>query len=133
VLKSGCGIEKLELETVERMRRALATFSIVAWRLLWLTYAARETPNASCEIVLSRHEWKLLYSLAHRGQRVPEAPPTLREAVRLIARLGGFLGRRHDGEPGVKTLWRGLRRFHDILEAIPSLRELLAEHHATYG
>lgn len=133
VLKSGCGIEKLELETVERMRRALATYSIVAWRLLWLTYAARETPDVSCEIVLPPREWKLLYGLTHRGQCVPEEPPTLREAVHWIARLGGFLGRRHDGEPGVKTLWRGMKRFHDVLEAIPSLRELLAEQHATYG
>lgn len=133
VLKSGCGIEKLNLETVERMQRAMATFSIVAWRLLWLTYAARETPDVSCEIVLPRHEWKLLYGLTHRGQCVPEEPPTLREAIRLIARLGGFLGRRHDGEPGVKTLWRGLKRFHDVLEAITSLRELPTEHHATYG
>jgi hypothetical protein len=64
---------------------------------------------------------------------VPEEPPALREAIRLIARLGGFLGRRHDGEPGVKTLWRGLKRFHDVLEAITSLRELPTEHHATYG
>lgn len=64
---------------------------------------------------------------------MPEEPPTLREAVRLIARLGGFLGRRHNGEPGVKTLWRSLRRFHDILETIPNLRELLAEHRATNG
>ena len=42
-------------------------------------------------------------------------PPTLRDAVRRIARLGGFLGRKGDGEPGVKTLWRGLRRLHDIV------------------
>lgn len=133
VLKSGCGIEKLELETVDRMRRALATYSIVAWRLLWLIYAARETPDLSCEMVLPRQEWKLLYRLVHRGQCVPNEPPTLREAVRLIARLGGFLGRRHDGEPGVKTLWRGMKRFHDVLDAVPNIRELLAERPATYG
>ena len=40
--------------------------------------------------------------------------PTLREAIRMIALLGGFLGRKGDGEPGVKTIWRGLRRLHDI-------------------
>ena len=42
-------------------------------------------------------------------------PPTLRDAVRRIARLGGFLGRKGDGEPGVKTLWRGLRRLNDMV------------------
>jgi hypothetical protein len=44
----------------------------------------------------------------------PKQPPSLREAVRMIATLGGFLGRKRDGEPGVKTIWRGLRRLHDI-------------------
>ncbi len=45
VLKSGCGIEELQLETAERMNKALATYSIVAWRLLWLTYEARVHPE----------------------------------------------------------------------------------------
>ena len=50
----------------------------------------------------------------HPKEPVPNEPPTVREAVRMIAQLGGFLARKHDGEPGVKTLWRGLRRLHDI-------------------
>ncbi|XZN92182.1 MAG: IS4 family transposase [Microcoleus sp.] len=29
--------------------------------------------------------------------------------------MGGFLGRKDDGFPGVKTLWRGLRRLDDIV------------------
>ncbi|MGI2909824.1 IS4 family transposase, partial [Tolypothrix sp. VBCCA 56010] len=44
----------------------------------------------------------------------PKKPPSLRQAVRMIAILGGFLGRKGDGEPGVKTIWRGLQRLHDI-------------------
>ncbi len=32
----------------------------------------------------------------------------------MIATLGGFLARKGDGEPGVKTIWRDLRRLHDI-------------------
>ncbi len=51
----------------------------------------------------------------------PQQPPSLPEAVRMIATLGGFLGRKGDGELGVKTIWRsrtvskrGLRRLHDI-------------------
>jgi hypothetical protein len=45
----------------------------------------------------------------------PASPPGLREAVRQVARLGGFLARRGDGEPGVKTIWRGLRRLEDLV------------------
>jgi hypothetical protein len=34
--------------------------------------------------------------------------------VRWIAQRGGFLARRGDGEPGVKTLGRGDRRLEDL-------------------
>jgi len=39
---------------------------------------------------------------------------SIQQAVILIAQLGGLLARRHDGFPGVKTLWKGLQRLHDI-------------------
>jgi hypothetical protein len=114
VFKSGCKIEELQLETAERLMRALACYTIVAWRLLWLTYEARQNPEQSCARILSRHEWQSLHAHVHPKQPFPDQPPTFREAVRMIAQLGGFLARKHDGEPGVKTLWRGLRRLRDI-------------------
>ena len=52
-----------------------------------------------------------------RQPEPPKTPPTLREAVRMMAGLGGFLGRKGDGEPGTETLWRGLQRLDDIAEA----------------
>jgi hypothetical protein len=114
VLKSGCRIEQLQLETSERIQRALATYLIVAWRLLWLTYEARVNPEQSCEVALEPFEWQALFCHVHRSTTPPTQPPSLAQAVLWIARLGGFLARRHDGFPGVKTLWRGLRRLHDI-------------------
>jgi hypothetical protein len=116
VLKSGCGIEKLQLETAQRLEMALATYSIVAWRLLWLTYLARCSPDASCEQVLETHEWQILYATVHHQTYPLKSPPTLAEVVDWIARLGGFLGRKGDGSPGVKVLWRGLSRLHDIVQ-----------------
>jgi len=44
----------------------------------------------------------------------PEQPPSLREAIHLVAGLGGFLGRKSDGEPGTQTLWLGLQRLDDL-------------------
>ena len=114
-LKSGCHIEELQLQTAERIVRAVATYAIVAWRLLWLTYEARVNPDQSCEKVLETAEWQALFcSLHNHKKKLPKKPPTLQQAVRWIAQLGGFLGRRHDGQPGVKVLWRGLARLHDI-------------------
>jgi hypothetical protein len=116
-LKSGCGIEQLQLESAERLQKALAVLSIVAWRLLWLLYHARVQPEASAEEFLERHEWQILYVKEHRGKRPPSTPPTLQQAVLWIAKLGGFLARRGDGTPGIKTLWRGLRRLNDLAGA----------------
>lgn len=115
VLKSGCRIERLQLETAARLERALATYAIVAWRLLRLTYEARRHPEVSCESVLPREQWQVLHRVVHKIDQVPVSPPGLREAVRQIARLGGFLARKGDGEPGVKTIWRGLRRLEDLV------------------
>jgi hypothetical protein len=115
VLKSGCKLEELQLETADRLRRALALYAIVAARLLHLTYRARQQPEASCEPVASRQEWEVLWQRFCPGQALPDKPPRLRQVVRWIARLGGFLDRRHDGEPGVKVLWRGLRTLHAMV------------------
>lgn len=114
-LKSGCRIEQLQLESAQRLLNALATYSIVAWRLLWLTYRARLAPDDSCNVVLQAAEWKLLRRKVEPKNR-SKKPPTLRQVIRWIAQLGGFLARTGDGEPGVKTLWRGMGVLHHLLE-----------------
>lgn len=114
VLKSGCQVEKLQLEEADRLKRAFATYCIVAWRLLWITYHSREQPEASCEVVFQPHEWQSLYATIKKTLDMPPEPPTLRQTVHWIAQLGGFQGRKGDGEPGVKTIWLGLRRLYDI-------------------
>lgn len=114
VLKSGCRVEKLQLESAERLERALATYAIVAWRLLWLTYEARMHGEQGCETALETHEWQALYCTIHRTPHPPPLPPDLKVAVLWIARLGGFLARASDGDPGVQTIWLGLRRLADI-------------------
>lgn len=115
VLKSGCRVERLQLETADRLRRALATYSAVAWRLLRLTYEARRRPDAPCEPVLGRDEWEVLHRASREAASPPTDPPSLRVAIRQVARLGGFLARRSDGEPGVQPIWRGLRRLDDLV------------------
>jgi Transposase DNA-binding/Transposase Tn5 dimerisation domain len=116
VLKSGCHLEALQLSTKQRLQVALSLYSIVAWRLLYLTHAARDKPEQSCEGFLTPPEWQALYCVMHRSPVAPSEAPSLHDAVRWIARLGGFLARKSDGEPGVQVLWRGLRRLADIAE-----------------
>ena len=87
-LKSGCQVEKLQLEHAERIDRAVAIYSIVAWRLLFITYLARTSPDLPCTVALEDEEWKVLHRMTHPGKRLPQQPINLREAVRRIARLG---------------------------------------------
>lgn len=114
-LKSGCHVEQLQLETSNRLKNAIALYSVIAWRLLWLMYQSRATPDIPCSIILEPKEWQALYCVVNRTKEPPVKPPTLYEAIHLLARLGGFLNRKNDGEPGVKVLWRGLQRLNEGL------------------
>lgn len=110
VLKSGCRVEKTQLRTAGRIETLLALACAVAVRVLQLTHLARIEPDAPCTVMLEDDEWRVLWAYVHR-RRVTDAkdPPTLREAVLLVGRLGGHLGRKGDGMPGVRSLWRGWR------------------------
>jgi hypothetical protein len=117
ILKSGCRIEQRQLETAARLRRCLAVYAVVAWRILYLTMESRRVPHLSCEALLTPEEWQALCCFSQRTPQPPEKPPTLLEATRMIAQLGGFLGRSRDGFPGPATLWQGMQRLGDIVVA----------------
>ena len=116
VLKSGCEVEKLQERTVESLKKMILINSIIAIRILFITYIARENPEESCQIFLEDEEWKVLYCIVNKTNTLPGKPPTARQAVAYIAKLGGFLGRKSDGEPGVKVIWRGLNELNIVME-----------------
>lgn len=116
VLKSGCQFEALQLSSRERLERALALYCMVAWRLLWMTYLARTEPETSCERVFEPHEWQALHGYMEPQKALPQQAPTLHQAIRWVAQLGGFLNRKGDGEPGVKVLWKGWAKLMTITE-----------------
>ncbi len=115
VLKSGCRIEERQLEHADRLERYVTIDSIVAWRILGLTFQSRQTPEVSCETFLEPEEWKALSCWIHQTPIPPLQPPTLRQATRWIAKLGGFLGRKSDGEPGVTVVWRGYQELSRLV------------------
>jgi hypothetical protein len=89
----------------------------VAWRIHTITRLSRAYPEVSCELVFEPHAWQTLSTMQHRRRPPPQSPP-LREIVRCLARLGGFLARTGDGEPGVQTIWQGYQRLQDFLYAL---------------
>lgn len=123
VIKNACHIESLRLQNATRLENAIAVYLIIAWRLHLLTMLAREQPEVSCDKVLSAQEWQTIY-IMHTRKSPPKRPPTLREATRMLASLGGFLGRKGDGEPGTKTIWIGYTNLLAYIKAINQVAEL---------
>lgn len=122
-LKTGCGVELCRLNSSEKLIRYIALQSVIAWRILWMTFLNRVEPQITCESFLTEDEWKTLWLKKHRRQiklgllkaAPPDEPPSTYEAIRWIAMQGGFLGRKGDGEPGQITIWRG---WLDLMAAV---------------
>ena len=114
IIKSGCRVEARQLESARRLCNALAIDMIIAWRIHYLTTLGQETPDVPCTVYFSDSEWKALTTFANKVKEPPDLPPSLNDAVRLLGKLGGHLGRRGDGHPGSEVLWRGMSRLADI-------------------
>lgn len=113
VLKQGCRLEARRFETLDNMWRYMAVALVISWRTLFVMRMGREFPDLSCEAVFEVSEWKSVYQIT-RKKPPPETPPTLREMVRMVGQLGGFVNRSLGAMPGVETIWKGLQRMHDM-------------------
>ena len=116
VLKEGCQVERLQLGHVDRLETALAMYLIIAWRINRLMRLGRQLPELPAELFFEAIEWKAAFVLNRK--KPPKEPPKLNTVVRLIAQLGGFLGRKHDGEPGAKTLWLGMHEVNTFVRGV---------------
>jgi hypothetical protein len=108
-LKSGCRLEERQYETAKRLEAVTGVLSVVAVRLLQLKVLARNEPQRPAQQVVPLRWIRMLQSLR---KRPPKAPWTVRDFYRELAKLGGFLGRKSDGEPGWMTLWHGFEKLH---------------------
>jgi hypothetical protein len=123
-LKSGCRIEQRQLGSADSIEACLAIDLVVGWRIFHLAKLGREIPDVPCTVYFEEAEWKALMAYISRNPLPPAQPPTLREAMRLVASLGGFLGRKGDGEPGTQTLWLGLQ----CLDNLTAMWKILTAH-----
>jgi hypothetical protein len=110
-LKSGCSIEKRQLETKHGLVNILAVSVPVAWRLLRLRDCGRSDVESPATAVISRLELRLLQ--AHRKVRMPSITTAL-DAMTAVAMLGGHLKR--NGLPGWQVLGRGFERLLYLVE-----------------
>ena len=105
VLKTGCRIESLAHHSAERLERAIAINLVIAWRIMLMTLLGRACPELPAEVLLSEIEVTVLNAFAKQN-RIKQ-PANLGDAVRLVARLGGYLGRNNDPPPGHQIMWQG--------------------------
>lgn len=114
-LKSACHVEDRKLSAAGRIETCLAIDLVAAWRIFALAKQGRETPNVPCNLFLEEEEWQVLHAAVH-NEPPPATPPALRETVRMIGALGGFVPSKRYPDPGTVTLARGLLRLEAMVE-----------------
>lgn len=127
VLKTGCGVERLQFQDAQRLENAIATYSLLAVRVLTLQYLSRQPedlPLAAAGVERHAYQAGAQYLNTARGGRynVQKAEPTVQDFVRVVAQLGGSMLQK--GKPiGTKILWRGLCELDIILQAFQAFQQ----------
>lgn len=116
VLKTGCRVERIMLETKSRLLNCLAMYNIIAWRVLYLTYLNRTCPDLPCTTVFADDEWQPVWRIVRKSPP-PAVPPRLNEFMKLITHLGGYNNRASEAPSGPQPIWTGLRRMLDFSTA----------------
>ena len=118
ILKSGCRIEDCRLQSFDKLNRYIALKAVIAFRIFYLSRVSRANPDIKCTAILPDLEWQALYMRANRTSKLPKEPPTILEAVTMIARLGGYQARKGDPPPGPIVMWRGWSVLTEALETL---------------
>ena len=113
-LKTGCQIEQRHLQDYDSLRTLLGLLAPVAVRLLQLRAAARQEPEQPASQILPAD---IVEVVAYLDQRDAQTM-TSQQCWYAMARYGGYLGRKGDGPPGWKTLWRGWLHIQAVLEGV---------------
>lgn len=112
-LKTGCSVERRLLGNADRLEAMVGLMSVVAVRLLQLKSMARSVPDRPARNVVPPLWLEMLKAARKNLHRVHDL--TIRQFYRELAKLGGFLGRRSDGEPGWITIWRGWEKLNTLV------------------
>jgi len=118
-LKTGLQIEERQYETGDRLAPVIGVICVQAVRLLQLRDVARTAPDTPARNVVPL-EWLAVLALVLRN---PRPLKMVRDFMRALASLGGFLSRKSDGEPGWKTIWRGLETLLVAIRGYRAARE----------
>jgi len=116
VFKTGCKVEKIQLETLARLKNCLMFYKIIAWRIMYLTQLNRECPTLPCDTMFDDCEWMSVWRVVTKKE-LPKTPPPLSEFMSLLTQLGGYNNRKTESPPGPQSIWVGIRRMTDFATA----------------
>ena len=108
-VKTGFRIEDNQLKQASRILALFGMIGVIATQLL----AIRERCRLSPETPVEEKVPKPWITLIERHLKVKLK--TVKDFWRSLARMGGFIGRKSDGEPGWQTIWKGYKRLQDML------------------
>jgi hypothetical protein len=115
VIKTGCSLEKHTLRKAERLEPLTGLICVIGIRLLQMKLVGRSQKEAKARTHVPSTWIKALKLLK---PTVAVTDMTVYEFFRELAKLGGFLGRKSDGEPGWQTTWLGYQKLHTMLDAM---------------
>ncbi len=121
-LKTGCRVTRRQLKSAGRLEAMVGLMSVVALRLLQIKSLARTSPETPAQRVVPALWLRMLKAANKKLKRVHDL--TVRQFYREVAKLGGFLGRKGDGEPGWITTWRGWEKLNAIVTAAMLLKHI---------
>jgi hypothetical protein len=113
-LKTGCSIEKRHLQSAKGLMALVGILGIIATKLLELRSISREAKEIRAEEAVP----EIFIRVLTRKLCLKDTSLTIQGFWKHVARLGGFIGRKSDGDPGWQTLWGGWLRLLDMTWAI---------------
>lgn len=119
-----CNVEDTQLRSREAILKWATILAAVAVRATRLTYLAREKPDAPASDELSRPEIDAVIALRQPKNITLGAEPTLEQAVRWIADLGGYVGKSSGGPPGATVVARGLAKVAILAEGMGNVEKM---------
>lgn len=105
ILKSGLGVEKLQIDTFLRLHNALQLYSLIGWHLLWLYRLGQSVPLEGADQYFQSDTIEILAVVS--GKQIV----VVKDFILELGKLGGFIPTKKQPLPGEKTLWIGLRQF----------------------
>jgi len=121
VLKTGCSVELHALRTAARLEPLIGLISVIGTRLIQLKLVGRSQPEAKAATHVPSC-WLKCLKLAR--PKLKMTGMSVYTFFRELARLGGFLGRKGDGEPGWQTVWHGYKKLHALLDGLRLARAI---------